>query len=167
MTLPASDLENVDRHFLAQVCVLPKLFEQLMAMPAFTYHSRPKSLAPTGAIYLFSENDRHLYVGRTNNVKRRLRDHCGTGSGHNAAPFAFILARKATGHTTPSYQKNGLNRKALMLDLMFCGAFEAAKERIALMQIRYVLVSDPVCQALLEVYVATVLQTEHNDFDNH
>jgi hypothetical protein len=165
--LSVSGLENVDGRFLAQVCVLPKLFEQLMEMPPFTYHSRPNSLTPTGGIYLFSENDRHLYVGRTNNVKRRLSDHCGAGSGHNAAPFAFILARKATGHTTPSYQKNGLTRKALMLDLMFCGAFEAAKERIALMHIRYVPVSDSVRQALLEVYMATVLQTEHNDFDNH
>lgn len=162
-----SELESVDYRFLAQICVLPTLFKRLMEMPPFTYHSRPNSLAAIGGIYLFSEDDRHLYVGRTNNVKRRLSDHCGAGSGHNAAPFAFILARKATGHTTPSYEKNGLTRKALMLDLMFCGAFEAAKERIALMQIRYVPVSDPVCQTLLEVYVATALQTEHNDFDNH
>lgn len=43
----------------------------------------------------------------------------------------------------------------------------AAKSRIARMSIRYVEESDPVAQALLEIYVAVVLKAKYNDFDNH
>lgn len=35
------------------------------------------------------------------------------------------------------------------------------------MDIRYVEEIDPVKQTLLEVYVATVLDTRYNDFENH
>ena len=35
------------------------------------------------------------------------------------------------------------------------------------MKIRFVEETDPVRQALLEIYVATVLETPYNDFDNH
>lgn len=35
------------------------------------------------------------------------------------------------------------------------------------MDVRYVDESNPICQALLEMYVAVVLDTPHNDFGNH
>jgi len=35
------------------------------------------------------------------------------------------------------------------------------------MVVRWVQESDPVKQALLEIYVAVVLQTPYNDFDTH
>jgi hypothetical protein len=35
------------------------------------------------------------------------------------------------------------------------------------MEIRFVEETHPVRQALLEIYVATVLETPYNDFDNH
>jgi hypothetical protein len=35
------------------------------------------------------------------------------------------------------------------------------------MDIRFIEESDPVRQALLEIYVASALQTPFNDFDNH
>jgi hypothetical protein len=44
---------------------------------------------------------------------------------------------------------------------------EIAKLRIAVMDLRYVEESDPTCQALLEIYAATVLKTPYNDFENH
>lgn len=50
---------------------------------------------------------------------------------------------------------------------VFGPAFVEAKTSIAAMDIRYVEEADPVLQALLEIYVATVLGTPFNDFDNH
>ncbi len=51
--------------------------------------------------------------------------------------------------------------------MKFKSAFDKAKERIALMDTRFVEESDPVRQALLEIYAATVLKTPYNDFDTH
>ena len=55
----------------------------------------------------------------------------------------------------------------LAFDTAFLAAFDAAKARIRAMELRYVEETDPVRQMLLEVYVAVVLKTPHNDFDNH
>jgi hypothetical protein len=55
----------------------------------------------------------------------------------------------------------------IMSDTEFAKAFDAAKRRVATMDIRYVAELDPTRQALLEIYAATVLRTPYNDFENH
>ena len=54
-----------------------------------------------------------------------------------------------------------------MQDETFAAEFRAAKQRLSEMDIRYVEEADPIRQTLLEVYVAVVLKTPFNDFDNH
>jgi len=49
----------------------------------------------------------------------------------------------------------------------FAAAFTAAKQRIRKMNLRYVEETDPLRQALLEIYVSAVLQTPYNDFNTH
>ena len=49
----------------------------------------------------------------------------------------------------------------------FTAAFDSAKARIRNMDLRFVEENNPVRQALLEIYVAEVLGTPYNDFDNH
>jgi hypothetical protein len=46
-------------------------------------------------------------------------------------------------------------------------AYELAKVRIRKMQVRYVEESDPLCQALLEIYLAIAAHARYNDFDTH
>ena len=46
-------------------------------------------------------------------------------------------------------------------------AFDEAKARIRAMDLRYVEESDPVQQAILEIYIHLSLQTRYNDFDTH
>lgn len=140
-------------------------FERLMAMPSVKACALPKEM-PVRGIYLFSEGNRHLYVGRTNRLRRRLTEHCRKGSTHNSAPFAFLLARTASGQLAASYRPNG-SRAELEKDPTFKSAFMAAKSRVSGMDIRYVEEVDPLRQALLEMYVAIALQTLHNSFDNH
>ena len=48
-----------------------------------------------------------------------------------------------------------------------CEAFAFAKTCLAEMDLRFVEEADPTRQAMLEIYVATVLKTPCNDFENH
>jgi hypothetical protein len=140
-------------------------FQQLVAMPPVRYSSLPRQLPPR-AIYLFSESGVHLYVGRTNRLRERVRGHCVPGATHYTATFAFRIAREVTGMITASYSPEG-SRANLVNDSVFGPAFADAKRRVANMDLRFVEEADPVKQALLEIYTATALSTPYNDFDNH
>lgn len=121
---------------------------------------------PTAGIYLFSEGDQCLYVGRTNTIRKRLQNHCRPSSGHNSATFAFRLARHITGMTQATYTAEG-SRARLERDPEFSRIFIEQKQRVRNMDVRFVSEPDPMRQALLEMYVAVSLATPHNDFDNH
>jgi len=122
---------------------------------------------PASGVYLFTENGRHLYVGRSNMLRKRHARHCLPGATHRQAAFAFQLAREATGRTKASYKVGDDSRVGLMLDATFSAAFTAAKERIRAMDYRYVEETDQNRQALLEIYCAVVLSTPYNDFGTH
>lgn len=121
---------------------------------------------PLSGIYLFSDSGENLYVGRTNTLRKRLQKHCRPSSKHNSATFAFRLAREITGMTKATYTTKG-SRQELESHPEFSSVFSEQKLRIKSMSVRFVSESDPVKQALLEMYVAVSLGTPHNDFDNH
>jgi hypothetical protein len=121
---------------------------------------------PDRGIYLLSEPGTHLYVGRTNNIRRRLQNHSRPSATHNQATFAFRIARTESGVTRATYRPDG-SRAALQQDETFGPIFVAAKDRIARMDVRFVEEVDATRQALLEIYAATVLGTPFNDFENH
>lgn len=69
-------------------------FERLIAMAPVRIATMPKD-APPKAVYLFTENGQHLYVGRTNHLRNRMRQHSIPAAQHNQAVFAFrLLASK-------------------------------------------------------------------------
>ncbi len=129
------------------------------AIPAYGAASR--------GIYLFSEGDRHLYVGRSNRLLARYRNHWMPNKTEREAAFAFKLAREATGSVKATYQKGAGSRKDLAIEPVFVAAFTAAKARIKAMEYRWVEETDPTSQCLLEIYTAVVLGTPYNDFDTH
>jgi hypothetical protein len=116
------------------------------------------------AVYLFSEGDRHLYVGRTSNLRNRYDAHRLPSSKARHAAFAFRLAREETGRTVPAYRQGEGSVAGLEADPIFRAAFDAAKKRIREMDFRWVEEDDPVRQCLLEVYVAVALETPYNSF---
>src|SRR6266851_1454076 len=121
---------------------------------------------PTQGVYLFTENAKHLYVGRSNDIRARYGRHCNPGATHRMAAFAFRLAREGTGNKEASY-KGGLNsREGLMLDPQFAAAFRDAKARIRRMDFRFLGEADQMRQALSEIYCAVALATPYNDFSN-
>lgn len=129
---------------------------------------KPLKLAapPEAGVYVLSEAAKHLYVGRSNRLKKRLSNHCREGATERMAAFAFRLAREATGLTKATYRPEG-SRKELMKNPAFMRAFEKAKARIRAMDVRLVEEPHPIRQCLLEVYVAVSLGTPYNDFDTH
>jgi hypothetical protein len=121
---------------------------------------------PNQGIYLFSDGGSHLYVGRSDNIRRRIGNHCRASSQHNQATFAFKMARKETGFLQAAYTTSG-SRFQMAQDAVFGPAFVTSKARIRSFDLRFVEERDATRQALLEIYVATVLETPYNDFANH
>jgi GIY-YIG catalytic domain len=95
----------MDPAFVSYAEALHPSFERLLAMAPVTIATLPRD-APSECIYLFSERDRHLYVGRTRHLRRRMRQHSIPSSQHNQAVFAFRLAREATGRLEAAYSGN-------------------------------------------------------------
>ncbi len=153
------------RRFKRHVDSLRPSLRKLLSMVPVKVDQLPTDM-PSAGIYLFTERGKHLYVGRSNRLRGRLQRHSRESASHNSASFAFRLARKRTGKTKASYQGEG-SRKALAYNPGFAREFSQAKKRIGRMQIRFVEETDPIRQALLEIYVSEALETPHNDFDTH
>lgn len=141
-------------------------FEQLIGMTPCRAGAFPKAV-PKQGVYLFSEGEAHLYVGRSNKIRSRWGRHCNPGATHRMAAFAFKLAREMTGKMTASYKDDENSRKSLMLDPVFRAAFDDAKRRIHAMDFRFVEERDQNAQALLEIYCTLALNARYNDFDTH
>lgn len=134
---------------------------RLMSMKPVKLGQFPKEM-PTKGIYLFSEGKKHLYVGRSNKLRQRPMRHLGT---HRMAAFAFKLAREATGFTKRSYKAGPESRTGLMKNPVFVSAFKVAKDRIRMMDVRFVGEENQERQILLEIYCAIVLRAPYNDFN--
>ena len=150
----------MDDRFREYIESLPPRFDQLVSMSPTSIEKLPKRL-PEQCVYLFSEDSRHLYAGRTNHFRQRMRNHSTPSAKENQAVFAFRLAQEATGRKQAGY------RRAMLEDPEFAEAFRRSKERIRRMQLRFVDEPDQLRQALLEIYVAVALRTPHNDFETH
>jgi hypothetical protein len=151
--------------FLKNIRYLEPSFQILLKMTPVKVNFLPP-IMPKSGIYLLSEGSNHLYAGRGNNLRIRLQQHSRPSSGHNSAPFAFRLAREATGKIQASYTPDG-SRKHLEDLPEFKKVFLREKERVNNMDIRFVEEGNPLRQALLEIYVAICLKTKFNDFNTH
>jgi hypothetical protein len=152
----------MNQQFKDLVDTLDKKYQALMSMdPVIADKIQPNT--PVGGVYLFSEEERHLYAGRTKRkISVRIRNHFNSA---NDCPFAWLLARHKTGKKA-SYKKKG-SRADLLSDPTFKAIYDSARNRIRKMQVRYVCEPDPLRQALLEIYVSVAAQTKFNDFDTH
>jgi hypothetical protein len=155
----------MDATFRRHLAAAHGKFQALLASAPVKADELPAEM-PVSGVYLFTEHGRHLYVGRSNRLRKRIPLHYRRASKHNSAVFAFKLAKKATHQGAASYTAEG-SRKQLEADPTFARAFRRAKERIRRMEVRFVEEKDQLRQTLLEVYAAAVLGTPHNDFDTH
>src|SRR5689334_3492490 len=156
----------MDEVFRQHVEALHPAYERLVAAPPFKFSELAKQSLPARGIYLLTEGDRNLYVGRSDNLRKRLLNHCSLGATHFQATFAFRLAREACGVPRATYRPQG-SRADLMTQEHFRTAFDAQKARLREVDIRVVEEADPNRQALLEMYASIALGTPYNDFGNH
>ena len=117
-------------------------------------------------IYVFFEHGVPIYVGRTRNLRQRLRAH--VTQKHNSGSFAFKLLRKQLNLPT-SYTKVGSRS-----DIQAKHADEFARRiaRVRDMKIAFLEVANPIEQYLLELYAAMELsqlnpEIDMQDFDTH
>ncbi|HYC74276.1 hypothetical protein [Brevundimonas sp.] len=153
--------EMVNREYAERILRPPLLFAQLMAAPLVEI--RGAVLPGTPAIYAFYLAGEPVHVGRTRNLRQRLRGH--VSNSHYSASFAFKPARGATG-LTATYRK-GEGRAALLENPVFRDAFDHALAEVQGMSVRYLAVADPIDQYLLELYAALELGTSLSEFDTH
>jgi hypothetical protein len=151
--------------FAAAISILQPRLVALLACQPIAPAKLPQSFGGAG-VYLLSEAGRHLYVGRSNDLRDRVQTHVRRSAKTNQAAFAYRLAREAASIGKVSYKKLS-PLEDWSLREPFLSAFPAAKSRIMKMELRFVCEPDPLQQMLLEVYVAIALETPYNDFDNH
>lgn len=152
--------------FKEHIETLQPALERLLQRVPFRFDELRGQRLPERGIYLFTEGGLHLYVGRSDGIAKRLRNHCAPGATHLQAAFAFRLAREASGQLKASYKPEG-SRAHLMTQDGFKAEFDAQKARLRRMHIRVVQEDHPIRQALLEMYAAMALGTPHNEFGNH
>jgi hypothetical protein len=150
----------VSPEFQQAVEALHAKFEHLIGAAPY---AEGQSL-PRQGVYFFSENGAPFYVGRSNNIPQRRRQHTQQSSQTNQAALAMLIAREETKRAV-DYHKGA--RARLLADHIFMDAFRRAKERVQKMEFRAVAESDQTRQTLLEIYCAITLKTPHNDFGTH
>ena len=148
--------------FAAKIQAVVEQYSELLTAPLIAMRGGP-SHSTGGGIYVLYDNGQPVHVGRTRNLRRRLQGHCSES--HYHASFAFKRARIETGRKAD--YRAGNSRGALAQSPDFRPTFLRQVQAIRAMQYRFLAVSDPVEQYLLELYAAMELGTSMDEFDTH
>ncbi|WP_135604937.1 hypothetical protein [Methanococcoides sp. NM1] len=151
------------KEFESIIDSLPVLLEKLV-------NSRPLKRdnlqgMPECGIYVYYKDRIPLFVGRSDNMKKRIMAQSRKGSTHHSAPFAFLLARNKA--IAKGMDIENKTRNELINDPLFNDLFIQSKEEVSKMSIRYVEVKNPEEQTIFQVYASMELNTEFNKFETH
>lgn len=152
----------MNEHFRRATEALPELFRRLMASEPFVDKGIAVQKGKPG-VYAFFENGVPVHVGRTRNLAGRLRGHI-TNS-HFSASFAFKRTRREK-NVIATYVTGG-SRGELVKDAAFQAEFCRQIELVKLMDVRFVEVSNPIQQYLLELYAHLEFELALDEFDTH
>ena len=143
---------------------MPLRLQELLERPLVTIDDIGITEVPQKGVYVLFEDNEPVYVGRSNRLKERLKEHSRGGSEYSAT-LAFRIAKQ----NYSDFQKIELKQtsKQLMMNVDFVKEFEKAKDRIAKMRIRFIRVEDQIEQAMFEIYAHMTLGTKFNDFNTH
>ena len=132
--------------------------------------SEIKNINFNKGVYVFYENDEPIYVGRSNRIKSRLKEHSKDNSTHFSASFAFLLSKhiaKEKNIALVNVDSKKLTRSELVSHDLFKDIFAAQKQRVAKMKFKAIEMEDSNFQAVFEIYASMQLNTLYNKFDNH
>ena len=135
------------------------LLEKLQASPKLTL-DQLKSIPDKGG-YVFYECDKPIYVGRSNNLGRRIREHSADSSKNESATFALKLLRKQLGN--PGGHSPKYSRKKIVE--CFKDKFAEQRNRVRDMQFQVIPIECQRVQYVFEAYAIISLgTTEYNSF---
>jgi hypothetical protein len=129
----------------------------------------------THGVYLFTEEDKPMYVGRTGRTERsvkggkqsasgfrqRLAGHSRPKSSINSASFALRLAMEVAAEREIEVAAKRADR---LKNEVFAELFTDAKDRVTKMEFRTVEIEEDRESAVFEIYAAFVLATPYNSF---
>ena len=144
---------------------MPLYLQSLLEKPLIGIDEIGITQVPQKGIYVFFEDNKPIYVGRSNRLKKRLKEHSQRSSDHYSATLAFRIAKQIL--YKPQKKGGKQTNEQLMENKDFVEGFEAAKDRIAKAKIRFIEIEDQIEQAMFEIYASLALNTELNDFDTH
>jgi hypothetical protein len=157
---------------------LPGMLTELLESDVYGLEQRPPG--DRRGVYLFSEADQHLYVGRTSvtarsragglppttSFRRRYDQHTQFATPPGAAPLANRLTREAAEAREIDIPTGWWDIRDDEGSEVF-GLFNEAKLRVRAMECRVVAFEDDakgVYSSVVELYVHTQLATRFNDF---
>ena len=116
--------------------------------------------APRKSVYVLYEKGIPIYVGRSNNMRNRIREHGAVSSDRYSATFAFKLLREAL---------NKPEGRAEDIERAHKGEYRRQRERVRAMTFRAVAITDQLEQTLFETYAIIEMGTapKYNDFETH
>ena len=118
-------------------------------------------LAPEKGVYVFYEKGEPIYVGRSNRIGSRIREHGANSSRRYSATFALKLLLD----TLP--QPRGKTKKDL--EENHPEEYRQQRARVRNMTFQAVSIPDQLEQTLFEIYAVLEMGTneKYNDFDTH
>ena len=150
----------MNARFRAYIEQLPDLLNRLTSAPALTRMELQDE--PSQGVYVFYEDNKAIFAGRSDHLKEYLRSQGRPGSDQFTASIAFGFAKQEAADAGYPFTTNA----AALGDSMLKAYFAKAKARMAKMLIRVVEVKDPIEQMLLVLYSSLELQTS-NQFETH
>ena len=150
----------MNAEFQSIVGKMEPLLEQLENSSPLVAQDDLKKLPPKG-VYAFYEDSEAIYVGRSNRLRERVREHRSTSSGHESATFAFKLLLEAIGD--PGGHVPGRTRREVQE--RYAEEYKKQKERIRKMEVKAVEIEEQETQAVFEIYAILALKTtKYNSF---
>ena len=116
--------------------------------------------APQNGVYVLYENGAPIYVGRSNKMRNRIREHGAASSDRHTATFAFKLLRQALSEP---------EGKAEDIERTYAEEYRRQRERVRAMTFRAVWITNQLEQTLFEIYAILQVGTapRYNDFETH
>jgi hypothetical protein len=157
-----SKVEQVFPYIAAMDALFKDMLQMFQDQPFVTRNELPSY----AGIYVFYRDGLPIYVGRADNIRRRIQGHTRASSGSESANFAFNLAKL---ELFEKVSESKLGRKQLMTMPGFRDIFSKHKADLHASQLRCVQIENDIIQTMFEPYLAIKLGTypHNNIFDNH
>lgn len=118
-------------------------------------------------VYMFSEldannNEKHLYIGQSNDIGARLMEHCAINS-HKKANLAYMYAVERSG-LKPIPGSPSATKESMFTHPRFSTEFYQIICVIKRMNYRWIELPGKLQKNLFEIYASVITGSKYNDF---